>query len=138
MVWELRTLCSRNDIHRAKSRSGRGVKFILRILERGRLESAVASSVHGDAPDFYGITPVLRMPPRILMARISAEEVRRSVSRLPEAQRRLIWDAFWTGKTHSQIAASSNLPLGTIKSRVRLGLARVLGDLTAPNELRAR
>jgi RNA polymerase sigma-70 factor, ECF subfamily len=80
-------------------------------------------------------------PPHVIearvMARLSAEEVRRSVARLPEAQRRVIWDAFWTEKSHSQIAASSNLPLGTIKGRIRLGLTRVLGDLTAPNELRA-
>ncbi len=72
-----------------------------------------------------------------VLARLYAEEVRRSVARLPEAQRRVIWDAFWTEKSHRQIAASSNLPLGTIKGRIRLALTRVLGDLTAPNELHA-
>jgi RNA polymerase sigma-70 factor, ECF subfamily len=80
-------------------------------------------------------------PPYVIeagvMARLSAQDVRRSVARLPEAQRRVIWDAFWTEKSHREIAASSNLPLGTIKGRIRLGLTRVFGDLTAPTEVDA-
>jgi RNA polymerase sigma-70 factor, ECF subfamily len=66
-----------------------------------------------------------------VLTRIHAQDIRRSVARLPEPQRRAIWEAFWAERSHQQIAAAANLPLGTIKGRIRLGLSRVQGDLSA-------
>jgi len=44
---------------------------------------------------------------------------------LPEAQRRLVERAFWGELSHSEIAAETGLPLGTIKSRIRLALEKL-------------
>lgn len=44
---------------------------------------------------------------------------------LPEAQRELIDKAYFGDLTHSEIAAETGLPLGTIKSRIRLALDRL-------------
>lgn len=52
---------------------------------------------------------------------------------LPEAQRDLIRKAYWGGLSQSEIASQTGLPLGTIKSRIRLGLERLrarLGETT--------
>lgn len=50
---------------------------------------------------------------------------------LPEEQAALIKKAFFEDKTHNDIASEENIPLGTVKSRIRLGLERLrhkLGD----------
>jgi len=44
---------------------------------------------------------------------------------LPEKQRELIERAYFSDLSHSEIAAETGLPLGTIKSRIRLALERL-------------
>ena len=44
---------------------------------------------------------------------------------LPEKQRLLIEQAYFGDLSHSEIAAKTGLPLGTIKSRIRLALDRL-------------
>ena len=44
---------------------------------------------------------------------------------LPEKQKALIQRAFYGDLSHSEIAAETGLPLGTIKSRIRLALDRL-------------
>ncbi|AHM03198.1 RNA polymerase sigma-70 factor, ECF subfamily [Roseibacterium elongatum DSM 19469] len=48
-----------------------------------------------------------------------------AIRQLPEKQRRLIERAYFGDLTHSEIAAETGLPLGTIKSRIRLALERL-------------
>jgi RNA polymerase sigma-70 factor (ECF subfamily) len=48
---------------------------------------------------------------------------------LPEAQRELIEKAYFGDLTHSEIAEETGLPLGTIKSRIRLALERLRHSL---------
>lgn len=52
---------------------------------------------------------------------IIAEELRK----LPEEQADLIRRSFFEGKSHGEIAAETGLPLGTVKSRMRLALERL-------------
>ena len=52
-------------------------------------------------------------------------EVREALGKLPEAQREAIVLAYWGGLTADQIARRAQVPLGTAKSRIRLGLARL-------------
>jgi RNA polymerase sigma-70 factor (ECF subfamily) len=48
-----------------------------------------------------------------------------ALAELPAAQRELIEKAYFGDLTHSEIAAETGLPLGTIKSRIRLALDRL-------------
>ena len=45
-----------------------------------------------------------------------------AVAQLPDKQRALIQRAYYGDLSHSEIAAETGLPLGTIKSRIRLAL----------------
>ncbi|MGE5322472.1 MAG: RNA polymerase sigma factor [Actinomycetota bacterium] len=49
-------------------------------------------------------------------------KVRGVLAQLPQDQRRLLEMAFFEGMTHSEIAARSGEPLGTVKTRIRSGL----------------
>ncbi len=53
------------------------------------------------------------------------EQLGQALATLPEAQRKLIERAYFGELSHSEIAAETGLPLGTIKSRIRLALDRL-------------
>ncbi|HND13917.1 MAG TPA: sigma-70 family RNA polymerase sigma factor, partial [Pseudomonadales bacterium] len=53
------------------------------------------------------------------------EEVRESLRMLPQEQRRIIDKVYMEGKSHTEVAAELGLPLGTVKSRVRLALSKL-------------
>jgi RNA polymerase sigma factor (sigma-70 family) len=53
------------------------------------------------------------------------EQLGRALKALPDTQRALIERAYFGDLTHSEIAAETGLPLGTIKSRIRLALDKL-------------
>jgi RNA polymerase sigma-70 factor (ECF subfamily) len=55
----------------------------------------------------------------------SRERVRKAMAALPEEQRSAIHLAFYAGLTYEQVAQSQAIPLGTAKTRIRLGLKRL-------------
>jgi RNA polymerase sigma-70 factor (ECF subfamily) len=52
--------------------------------------------------------------------------VRHAIGQLPERERTLIALAYWHGLSQSEIAAHERLPLGTVKTRTRSALTRLL------------
>lgn len=57
--------------------------------------------------------------------------VRMAMANLPEEQINLVKMAFFLGLSHSQIADETGLPLGTVKSRIRLAFGRLRKALEA-------
>lgn len=53
-----------------------------------------------------------------------------ALAALPEPQRKLIERAYYGDLSHSEIATETGLPLGTIKSRIRLALDRLRHDMS--------
>ncbi|MEZ5666322.1 MAG: sigma-70 family RNA polymerase sigma factor [Alphaproteobacteria bacterium] len=51
--------------------------------------------------------------------------IRDAVAELPEEQSAMLRLAFLEDKTHSTIASELNMPLGTVKSRIRLAMTRL-------------
>jgi len=56
---------------------------------------------------------------------LDAAQVRRALRALPAEQRESIELAYFQGLSYPEIAERMNVPLGTVKSRLRLGLARL-------------
>lgn len=59
-----------------------------------------------------------------------ANIIRKALQTLPQDQRRVIELAYFEGLTHEEIASTCHIPLGTAKSRLRLGLLRLKRALT--------
>jgi RNA polymerase sigma-70 factor, ECF subfamily len=55
--------------------------------------------------------------------------VREALKDLPVAQREALVLAYWGGMTAEQIAERKAIPLGTAKSRIRLGMAKLRAEL---------
>ena len=51
--------------------------------------------------------------------------VRTLLHGLPETQRQIVYKVYFEGKPHSEIASELDLPLGTIKSRLRLAMKKL-------------
>ncbi len=97
---------------------------------RVRAHIAVEPAVHStdDAP--RSREPVtLDTPETELEGHATAGAVRTALATLAPAQRALIEAAFFEGYTHSELATRFGVPLGTVKTRIRTGLAAMRGLL---------
>jgi len=61
----------------------------------------------------------------VLALQQESELLGKALQELPPAQRDLVEKAYFGDLSHSEIAAATGLPLGTIKSRLRLALDRL-------------
>ncbi|MEM9425796.1 MAG: sigma-70 family RNA polymerase sigma factor [Pseudomonadota bacterium] len=61
----------------------------------------------------------------VMTLRQESEKLAEAIASLPEKQRDLIQRAYFGDLSHAQIAEETGLPLGTIKSRIRLALERL-------------
>jgi RNA polymerase sigma-70 factor, ECF subfamily len=59
----------------------------------------------------------------------TATEVRGAISHLPDEQSKVIELAYFGGFSQSEIAGMLNVPLGTVKGRMRLGLEKIRGEM---------
>jgi RNA polymerase sigma-70 factor, ECF subfamily len=113
---------------------------------RGSVRSWVLSAVHNRAIDALrrtgaktgrdvsdeGIAERLRAPEATdveVERRDEARRVRGALDELPPDQRQVIELAYFGGLTHSQIAEMLDLPPGTVKGRMRLGLTKMRSAL---------
>src|SRR2546426_12229932 len=95
----------------------RAIDRIRAVRRRGETFVApVDESVTG-APSPPGGDAAARAEDRQLVAS--------ALARLPDAQREVIELAYYSGLTQTEIAARLEQPLGTVKTRIRLALARL-------------
>jgi RNA polymerase sigma-70 factor (ECF subfamily) len=94
----------------------------LRRLTR-RQEAALPEELPARGDDAPG-------PEQLALQSAEAADTRRLLAQLPADQRKVIELSFYSGYSHSEIAELLDLPLGTVKGRMRLGLERVRQALT--------
>lgn len=69
--------------------------------------------------------PSPELPEVFLLADEREIRVRSALNALPPEQQRVVALSFFQGRPHQEIANLLNLPLGTVKSRLRLAFARL-------------
>jgi RNA polymerase sigma-70 factor (ECF subfamily) len=73
-------------------------------------------------------------PTMALHASRGATRVRALMSDLPQDQAQILAKVYMEGKSHSETAAELGLPLGTVKSRVRLAIQKLQVFMEAGSE----
>ena len=91
-----------------------------------------ASRIAREAPleDAAQLSDETRVDDRVTV-RLRDQRVRAVVGSLPEEQRQVLDLAFWGGLSQTEIAAKTGLPLGTVKSRVRLAMIKLRDGLSS-------
>ncbi len=105
-------------VMRAKTRA---IDRLRSMRRRDRTFVAPVDESVAQAPDRQADDPAAAAADRGL--------VQTALAQLPEPQRRVIELAFFDGLTQTEIAARLGEPLGTVKTRARLGLERLRGAL---------
>lgn len=125
--------------------------------DRGSLRAWLLTIVRNVALDVHRARQVARRPqpalappelhgardeiPTAIAAADEAGRLRAALRSLPPEQRQAVELAYFAELTHAEIAAGAGIPLGTVKSRIRLGLSRLrrdLSDRAPPTSRRAR
>ncbi len=99
------------DLWRESQAAGRArdrLEVVADMEERSRADERPAALVERDA---------------------DRESVRHALRQLPEAQREAVVLAYWGGMTADEIARRSGVPLGTAKSRIRLGMTKLRSEI---------
>ena len=114
--------------------------------ERGQVRSWLLTIVHHRAIDFVrrktnrperqlpdGAEEFLvdagPAPHEAVASSMQSALVREAVRRIPEDQRRTVEMAYFGGMTHVEIAEAMGVPLGTVKSRLRIAMEKLRDEL---------
>jgi RNA polymerase sigma factor (sigma-70 family) len=60
-----------------------------------------------------------------LQQRRAEQVIKQAMATLPDEQVQVLYKAFMEGKSHNEVAEELGLPLGTVKSRIRLALSKM-------------
>ena len=112
VAW-LVTLTKSRAIDRLRVRASRGYRAT------SSLEAGTAAQVADPGP-----SPLETQADQDLRIAVGA-----AVAGLPQAQQQAIELAYYEGLTHAEIAARLNQPLGTVKTRIKLGMSKLRDGL---------
>ena len=112
IAW-LITLTKSRAIDRLRARASRGYRAT------NSLEGGTATQMADPAP-----SPLETQADQELRTAIGA-----AVAGLPQSQQQAIELAYYEGLSHSEIATRLNQPLGTVKTRIKLGMSKLRESL---------
>ena len=107
--------------------------WLFRIARNRRVDGLRRSRVIYKDPAAFldAADPGAPDPDALIDAERALARLRAALRDLPEQQAVLIRLAFFDALSHSEIAARTGLPLGTVKSRIRLGFLKLRGAVEA-------
>lgn len=110
--------------------------WLFRIARNRRIDSLRRDRLGDLDPNEPSFQPQDNLDPDdYLDAQVREARIREALKALPEEQLRLVELAFFKSLSHSQIADETGLPLGTVKSRIRLAFTRLRRVLEADDRI---
>jgi len=110
--------------------------WLLSIVHHRAIDAVRRRKPTTELPDVELVPPAQFQVPDVwaeVAAELDADDVRRAMATLSDVQREAIELAYFGGLTQQEVADRTNTPLGTVKSRMRLGLMAMRRVLT-PDE----
>jgi RNA polymerase sigma-70 factor (ECF subfamily) len=114
-----------------RPKRGPGAPWLYAIARNAIVDSirASARSRHGSVDDLPELVSSELAPDESAEEAWVAFRIHVAVAALPERERVLLELAYWHGRSQSEIAHLLGLPLGTVKTRTRSGLAHLAAHL---------
>jgi RNA polymerase sigma-70 factor (ECF subfamily) len=106
-----------------------------RALDRWRTRAAREAAVERTKAEIRPESVIAEDAAGPALRRDSRRRILRALDELPGEQREAVLLAFGKGLTAREIATAAGVPLGTAKSRVRLGLAKARSEMETETEL---
>jgi RNA polymerase sigma-70 factor, ECF subfamily len=100
-----------------------------RAIDALRSKAGKAPKLTFDDEEILESRPSSELTEEEAMRNETATEVRGALTQLPDEQSKVIQLAYFGGFSQSEIAGMLNVPLGTVKGRMRLGLEKIRGEL---------
>jgi RNA polymerase sigma-70 factor, ECF subfamily len=117
---------------------GAPAAWLVRISRNRAIDRLRARAVRADVsvPSSDLVRPPADLasgdPERLAVTSEQRRAIAAALAGLPDTQRALIESAFFEGYTHSELAERFDLPLGTVKTRIRTGMQALRQALEAP------
>src|SRR5580704_17929065 len=112
--------------HLFDSRKSAAATWVFRIALNRCIDVGRRSREHRYADaDLFAIPDPAAGSDAGIAAAQQEEHVRAALDALPREQFKMVQLAFFEGLSHATIAARTNLPIGTVKSRLRLAFSRL-------------
>lgn len=108
-----------------------GIAHHLCIDELRRRKTRIVAILDSDTPALLELQHAGPPLEEEVLLRERRQIIRSALSEIPLEQRRVIELAYFSGLSQNEIAAHTGEPLGTIKTRARLGLSKLREILTA-------
>ena len=111
---------------------GTGLAWLLTITHRravDRVRSAQASTRRDTTYGLEDLATAPEDPADTAIASLEAQRVRGAMTGLTDLQREAVELAYFGGRTHREVADALDVPLGTVKTRIRDGLTRLRSAL---------
>lgn len=120
-----------HSFNRQKSSASTWIYTIARNSRIDWIRREARTQVEIDADDLYD-TGEENPSYSSLVRKRDKESIRSNIGELPQEQLEVITKVYYEGKSHSEVSDELGLPLGTVKSRIRLALKRM--NLTLAKE----
>ncbi len=125
-----------NQAKNFSAQKGKPLGWMVTLTRRRAIDALRKKQAYARAEERLQAEPELQ--PLAWVQNTTVEDIRagdtraimaKVISSLPEAQQQVIDLAFFRGMSQREIAAHTNIPLGTVKTRLELGLKKIYDSL---------
>jgi RNA polymerase sigma-70 factor (ECF subfamily) len=101
------------------------ITWLYTIVRNKRIDLARKGKNHQIVSDDLYPEPTSQPLESNVESDLNGKLIRTLLSNLPDEQRQIVYMVYFEGKTHTEISGELDLPLGTIKSRLRLAMKKL-------------